>query len=179
MTIHYANPDETTFVGSVFEFQFEGGTIVRVYQRPDCIDDALETAAEWLLKHKLGRFVKPVYDLRCVGCEGDEDGPCDVCRTEAESGLTYTESGWLQNEEWTYRELKSDPLPNPKFERFDIVEAWYCYWNEHHAGQLSDGYRALCRVLKISTPADEATRFDGLSENGQAIYRQLCLRDGR
>jgi hypothetical protein len=175
MTIHYANPAETTFVGSVFEFQFGESTIVRVYHKPKHDEAALENAAEWLVSNAPGCLCEPDYP------KGEDDGTTEWSKavTAAEEGLTQTESGWLRDGDWTCRELKSDPLPDPRFERFDIVEAWYCYWNEHHAGQFSDGYRALCRVLKISTPADESTRFDGLSENGKAIYRQLCLRDGR
>ncbi len=181
-TIHYANPDETTFTGAYFMFSFGayGDTKVCVIQRPDHLDDALETAAEWLAEngHK-GLFSEPDYE-RCPLCVESEAGPCESCCDEAETDHTYTESGWLLSWEWTVKEEQGDPFATPTFDRFDIIEAWFCYWNAWHGGQFTDGYRNLCRAMRLGGQLrDDVDRFDTLSENGQAIYRKLALQDGR
>lgn len=172
---HYANPDETTFVGSLFVFRFGayGETEVAVYQRPGCLDDALETAAEWLKDNAPGHFVEPEYPegLRTSGeLTNAEFEACAEC----EEDLTYTESGWLASWEWTVDEIEDD-LPAPHFDRFDIIQAHSTYWASWHGGQFTEGYRALCRAQGMLGCAD-VVGFDGLTDNGKAIYRQLCAR---
>lgn len=191
---HYANPGETTFVGSLFVFHFGayGDTEVAVYQRPGCLDDALETAAEWLKDNAPGLFTEPDYDgaAREVGVdlsqytrgltdiiEADEDLGIRICQV-AEADLTYTESGWLASWEWTVDEIEDD-LPSPHFDRFDIAEAYAAYWAAYHMGQNSHGYARLCASQRILTNNASDLQFDKLSENGQAIYRRLVLADGR
>jgi hypothetical protein len=188
--IHYANPDETTFVGACFEFRFGayGTTIVRVFQRPDCVDSALETAAEWLKEHEPGHLIahgdpqlQELYEEaskeRNCACAKAGEPWCDGCTEAAEADLTYTESGYLTSHEWTVDETSDDVFPEPRFDRFDICEAYASYWNAYHMGQHSDGYRDLCRALRLCD--HQLKSFDDLSENGQAIYRKLVLADGR
>ena len=182
-TIHYANPDETTFTGAYYMFSFGayGDTKVCVIQRPDHVEDALETAAECLKEHAPGLFSEPDYqgahdERECTECT---DGSCEECTQAAETDHTYTESGWLLSWEWTVNEEKGNPFATPTFDRFDIVEAWFCYWNAWHGGQFTDGYRNLCRAMNLGKLRDNADQFDTLSENAQAIYRKLALQDGR
>lgn len=182
--IHYANPDETTFTGATFEFRFGayGETIVRVIQRPDCVDDALETAAEWLAEHEPGHFVEPDYAAavqeRNCDCCRSEPGTCDGCAAHAEADLTYTDSGWLPSWEWTVDELEGEPFETPHFDRFDIAEAYGCYWNAYHQGQGSTGYQRLCAAMRVLGGKLEDS-FERLTDNGRAIYRGLVLADGR
>ncbi len=185
-TIHYANPDETTFTGAYFDFRFGayGETVVRVIQRPDHIDCALETAAEWLKEHEPGHFHEPDYKAAAIELGYPEDDPGSNCEdgkvaAKAESDMTHTESGWLLSWEWTVEEHAGEPpeLTGAHFDRFDIVDAYFCYWNAYHCGQFSDGYKALCRAMAIGKNLPD--KFSSLSDNGMAIYRQLVLRDGR
>ena len=46
-----------------------------------------------------------------------------------------------------------------------------------HMGQGSNGYQRLSVATTLCTNAVKS--FDDLTENGQAIYRKLCLKDGR
>ncbi len=179
---YYANPDETVFTGSTFTFCFGAGTTVVVIQRPGCVDSALETAAECLREHAPGLFSEPGYasahDER--GCTECVDGTCNECAAYAETDHTYTESGWLLSSEWTVEESAGEPFATPTFDRFDIAVAHATYWAAWHQGQGSDGYRNLSRALTLMGNSFIPDRgFDGLSENGQAIYRQLALGDGR
>lgn len=188
MTTYYANPDETTFTGATYTFSFGayGDTHVVVFQRPDHIDDALETAAECLAEHEPGRFSEPDYAdaAREIGvalaqytnglADLDDDTRERILEV-AEADHTYTESGWLLSHEWSVSEAEGEPFATPVFNRFDICQAHATYqasW--HHGGQ---GYRDLCRATALCTNAVES--FDDLSENGQAIYRALVLKDGR
>jgi len=187
MTTYYANPDETTFTGATFTFRFGayGDTTVVVIQRPDHVDDALETAAECLLEHEPGHFVEPDYetaknDIMGETGLGDDMIADDDIAELAERDLTQTESGWLLSHEWTVNESAGEPFGSPTFDRFDIAIAHATYWAAWHQGQGSDGYRHLSRALTLMGNAFIPDRgFDGLSENGQAIYRQLALTDGR
>ena len=192
--IHYANPDETVFTGATFTFHFGVycDTTVVVIQRPGRIEAALETAAECLLEVDPVLFSEPDYAdaAREVGVDLPKytNGLADLdedlqerIREVAEADHTYTESGWLLSQEWTVDEQPGEPFADPRFDRFDIVMAHATYWASWHQGQGSDGYRQLSRALKmLSTGAGVADKgFDGLSENGQAIYRGLVLQDGR
>ncbi len=193
--IHYANPDETTFTGATFEFHFGayGDTVVRVFQRPDRVETALETAAEWLVEHAPGFFVEPDYAAARAerGCDcgyGNEQGCCEACAEHAEADLTRTEHGLLPSWEWTVDELDGEPFDAPRFDRFDVCEAHAAYQAVWHQGQWSQGYRDLCRAKALlneaerwsaGSPWPDAKSFDALSENGQAIYRALALADAR
>ena len=184
---YYANPDETVFTGAAYTFRFGayGETTVVVIQRPDHVEDALETAAECLKEHAPGLFSEPDYvdacrDRNCDCCVLKAEQPCDECREHAEADHTYTEAGWLLSHEWTVDESEGEPFGSPTFDRFDIAVAHATYWAAWHQGQGSDGYRNLSRALTLMGNGFIPDRgFDGLSENGQAIYRQLALGDGR
>ncbi len=184
MATYYANPDETVFTGATFTFHFGAyaDTTVIVLQRPDCLDDALETAAECLKQHAPGLFSEPDYKAARDEIMGETGRGDDMISGEeiaerAETDHTYTESGWLLSWEWTVDESEGEPFESPRFDRFDIATAWRCYWAAWHQGQGSDGYRNLCRAMAIVQGGPES--FDDLSENAQAIYRGLVLSDGR
>jgi hypothetical protein len=187
MATYYANPDETTFTGATFTFRFGayGETTVVVLQRPGCIDSALETAAECLKEHAPGHFSEPDYAAAKNEIMGETGAGDDMISEEAiaeraETDHTYTESGWLLSWERTVDESEGEPFESPHFDRFDVPVAHATYWAAWHQGQGSDGYRDLSRALTLMGNGFIPDRgFDGLSENGQAIYRQLVLRDGR
>jgi hypothetical protein len=191
MPTYYANPDETVFTGATYTFNFGayGDTAVVVFARPDHIEDALETAAECLLEHAPGLFSEPDYAgaAREVGVALDQytngladldDDTAERVREVAEVGHTYTESGWLLSWEWAVAESEGEPSAAPRFNRFDICQAHAAYWAVWHQGQWSQGYADLCRAQRLCS-GPESFDFDDLTENGQAIYRQLVLRDGR
>lgn len=183
MTAYYANPDETTFVGACYTFRFGayGDTTVVVIQRPDHLEDALETAAECLKEHAPELFSEPDYkaakdDIMGETGLGDDMIAEDDIAELAERDHTYTESGWLLSHEWTVNESAEEPFDAPTFDRFDICQAHAAYWASWHQGQGSDGYRDLCRATALVAGVKS---FDSLTDNGRAIYRQLVLRDGR
>ena len=62
------------------------------------------------------------------------------------------------------------------FDRFDIKEAHFLFWSEHHSGQFSDGYIRMCKALKNFKPASGLC-WETLSDNGKDIYRDLCKRE--
>ena len=177
---YYANPDETTNATYTFHFGAYGDVCVVVFGRPGSVESALETAAECLLEHAPGLFSEPDHASAAaelgVVWDGQSDCP-DAVRELAEADHTYTESGWLLSYEWSVDEAEDGPFEAPRFNRFDVAEAWHLYWSLHHSGQWSAGYRDLCRAARlVQNPAE---RFEDLSENGRSVYRQLVLRDGR
>lgn len=60
------------------------------------------------------------------------------------------------------------------FDRFDVVEAHYCFCADYHAGQGSALYARLSRILGYLHPRPNLC-FDTLTENGKAIYRNLVM----
>lgn len=76
--------------------------------------------------------------------------------------------------------LYSDPddfLPEPHFDRFDIVEAHYVFLSHYHEGGGSESYRRLSTMetrLRFRPRPDLS--LDTLSENGRAIYARLVAR---
>ena len=62
------------------------------------------------------------------------------------------------------------------FDRFDIKEAHYLFWSEHHSGQFSDGYIRMCKALKNFKPSPGLC-WETLSDNAKDIYRDLCKRE--
>lgn len=180
-TTYYANPDETTNAGATYTFRFGAyGDVVVVFGRPGRTQDALETAAAWLAEHSPGLFSEPDHASAAaelgVVWDGESDCP-DAVRELAEADHTYTESGWLLSHEWTVTEDEGEPFEAPRFNRFDVAEALHLYWSLYHQGQWTASYRDLCRAARlVQNPVE---RFEDLSENGRAVYRQLVLRDGR
>ena len=62
------------------------------------------------------------------------------------------------------------------YDRFDIVDAHY-WWNvHHHGGQWSDEYAKVCRISAYFSPSILANGPE--SENAQAIYANLCHKEG-
>jgi hypothetical protein len=189
MTIHYANPDETCFTGATFEFRFGAylDTVVRVFHKPGRIDSALELAAEWLADNADPDvyFSEPDYaDAAAeLGLNVDDEDAQERIAEHAETDHTYTEAGWLLSQEWSVSEYEGEPFEPPAFDRFDICQAYAAYYAANHQGQWSEGYKTLCRAVKLTSNGGESYSavpdFDDLSENGQAIYRQLAVRDGR
>ena len=62
------------------------------------------------------------------------------------------------------------------FDRFDIVEGYYWWLNDHHEGQWSKGYENLCRVGRYFKPS---TLSEGPeSDQANEVYDSLCMRHG-
>ena len=55
------------------------------------------------------------------------------------------------------------------FDRFDILEAWYLWLNHNHAGQFSEDYSRLSKMLEYFKPGPMLD-YDSLTGNGKAIY---------
>lgn len=67
-------------------------------------------------------------------------------------------------------------MTSATFDRFDIKEAHFLFWSEHHSGQFSDGYIRMCKALNNFKPSIGLC-WETLSENGKDIYRALCKRE--
>ena len=59
------------------------------------------------------------------------------------------------------------------FNRFDIVEAYYCFFCDYHEGQYSNKYTRLSKIGSYYKPSRLDKGYDSLSENGKAIYDNL------
>lgn len=59
------------------------------------------------------------------------------------------------------------------FDRFDIVEAYYCFFVDYHEGMYSQKYRRLSRVLGYYKPSPLFKGYESLSDNAKAIYDNL------
>ena len=64
------------------------------------------------------------------------------------------------------------------FERFDIVEAYYCFFSLHHGGQGTKEYARLSKMGEYFSPRFSLNDPTDLSENGYAIYCGLCAEQG-
>jgi len=62
------------------------------------------------------------------------------------------------------------------FDRFDIVEAHYCFLVEFHEGQGSEKYRRLCHILGYFKPRPSLSS-NTLSENAREIYYALVEKE--
>tara|TARA_Y100000034_G_scaffold76900_1_gene92345 strand:- start:201 stop:467 length:267 start_codon:yes stop_codon:yes gene_type:complete len=60
--------------------------------------------------------------------------------------------------------------------RFDIVEAHYWHAVDWHGGPWSDLYAKQCRIERYYTPGIMHRGYEGLTENGKAIYDQLTVQ---
>lgn len=60
--------------------------------------------------------------------------------------------------------------------RFDIVEAWYCFLCDYHEGQWSEKYRRLSKMLTYFTPR-QSIGYNTLSDDGKVIYANLVARN--
>lgn len=103
--INVANPNEKQWARHRYLFTFGAPWPTFVLAYGDCVEDALEAAAEWLAENGLDGLITPhenVHssdDLRC-----DCENPFD-CESH-----TYTESGWLTSWEWRVDEVENDTL---------------------------------------------------------------------
>ena len=90
----------------VFQFGAYGTTHVLAYGE---LENALEDTAAWLKDHAPGHLTEPDYvgardELLSEGRTVDSLTDEEIAQL-AETGLTYTESGWLTSYEWTVTEL--------------------------------------------------------------------------
>lgn len=107
--IWLANPDNRAFCDTrwVLWFGAYADTYVMVWE--DSLEDALETAADFLANHGFsGHFVDmtDAYQdaARDLGLDWPSDDEHVVCKVvdAAEADLTYTESGFIPSWEWGY-----------------------------------------------------------------------------
>ena len=61
------------------------------------------------------------------------------------------------------------------FDRFDILEAHYCYYRDYHWGQNDWMYHRLSRISSYFRPSYSVAEYGAecLTENGKEIYRNL------
>ena len=62
------------------------------------------------------------------------------------------------------------------FDRFDILEAYYCFFMDYHKGQNSKKYARLCRIKKYFKP-NANIGIVYMSENALAIYENLVEKE--
>lgn len=109
--VHVVNPGERTYTRSRFVLTFGAYGATYCYVWADCLDDALECAAEWLLKHAPGHIM--AHDSEALqalvreaadelGLPDDDVDHQDWGRAyeAATVDMTYTESGYLRSWEW-------------------------------------------------------------------------------
>jgi hypothetical protein len=63
----------------------------------------------------------------------------------------------------------------PNFDRFDIAEAYYVFFMDHHEGQGSDKYRRLSKMSKYFKPRPNL-KYETLEENAKMIYDLLAAK---
>jgi hypothetical protein len=121
----FLEPDEIDeWEGYVWRFNFGayGDTTVYVLTDRETLDDALETAAEWLKDNAPGVFTEPDYAdaARELGYSPntEDETEQEAIRECAETDHTYTESGYLLSWEWTVDELPAGP------ERDAVLREW-------------------------------------------------------
>ncbi len=62
------------------------------------------------------------------------------------------------------------------FDRFDIVQAYYHFFNDYHEGQYSRKYQRLSKILSYYQPSLTDEHAANMSENAREIYNQLVER---
>lgn len=117
-TVFIANPLNVESENTVYVFQFGayGDTWVAVLN--ENFDDALDIATEWLAEYAPGLLVsdeemKSAYDealkeLVEGGADPDDEQTQQKAQEQAETDLTYTESGYLRSWEWHGGEADND-----------------------------------------------------------------------
>lgn len=108
VAVTLVNPENRSYTKNnyILSFGAYGWTRLRVWE-PN-LDDALETAAEWLKEHEPGHLHQPDYADACKELEIPFDvealsaGEGKYCEAinNAEADLTYTEAGYLLAFEW-------------------------------------------------------------------------------
>jgi hypothetical protein len=71
--------------------------------------------------------------------------------------------------------MKQGLLPR-EYSRFDIVDGYYWWLTDHHAGQGSRDYSRLSRLSQVFTPSRLANKPSEYA--GQVVYDTLCERHG-
>jgi hypothetical protein len=61
------------------------------------------------------------------------------------------------------------------FDRFDIAEAYWCYFIEWHGGQNSVEYRRLSKMDSYFKPRHNLSS-DTLEENSREIYTGIVMK---
>jgi hypothetical protein len=61
------------------------------------------------------------------------------------------------------------------FDRFDIVEAYYCYFADYHDGMTSRDYARLSKMTHYFSPRPNLSS-DTLGDNGREIYENLVAK---
>jgi len=61
------------------------------------------------------------------------------------------------------------------FDRFDICEAYFLALSHCHAGQWSQEYARLCKLMSYFKPAPNLS-VDTLTDNAREIYNSACTR---
>jgi hypothetical protein len=65
------------------------------------------------------------------------------------------------------------------FDRWDVVEAHYCFYVRYHGGQFSPEYARLSKISSYYKPGLSANDDpDKLDWAAQGIYRNLCAKHG-
>lgn len=134
---------------SVFAFAFGayGWTRLIVWQASDHVEDALETAGEWLAEHAPGILMSEEEVGKLVD-EAKEENPelgDEDAFQEATQDLTYTESGWIPSWEWTVSEFTDGDL-------YDVTLAASKEEYEREYGEeVPNGQRKNGAMEKIST----------------------------
>jgi hypothetical protein len=126
---HIANPYYAVpaswghYRGTLYVFQFGHGT----YSNPTYvafwdeghqgIEGALYGAAEWLAEYAPGHLVEPDYEEaarelgmpspKTVSYQWDDEAGQAILE-QAELNLTYTESGWLESDQWFVNTISKD-----------------------------------------------------------------------
>ena len=63
--------------------------------------------------------------------------------------------------------------------RFDIVEAYYCYFVLYHGGQYSVDYRRMCNMQRYYRPSSfGGDKPERLTEGAREIFDSLMERNG-
>lgn len=68
------------------------------------------------------------------------------------------------------------PCARCAVDRFDVAEGFYWFLVHHHEGQGSAKYARLCRLGRKFRPGPLARGPQ--SEDAQAVYRALCVKEG-
>lgn len=58
------------------------------------------------------------------------------------------------------------------WDRYDIVEAYYCFFCDYHEGQYSNKYTRLSKITTYFKPRPNLC-YETLEENSKCIYDNL------
>lgn len=135
------------------------------------------------------------FDIVAYTCEGDIYCPDHIQIDEGDEENGHVSPIFVDGEGWAEHCCsaclaeavdKGEPVetlgeasglypidPEPRFDRFDIAQAHALYWMLNHGGQWSAGYSKLCRAMALMGEGCRIPSYEGLSDNGRAIYRAI------